>query len=331
MKPNGTLLLTGRDVAAMLTIEECMTAVEHAFKLYGEGRSSPPGILGVHARDGGFHIKAGLLNLDRSYFAAKVNANFPENVRRLGLPTIQGVVVLSDGANGYPLAVMDSIEITIQRTGAATGVAAKHLAKSDSKTVTICGCGNQGRISLRALTKVLPIERVWAYDRDQEQAQKFASELAGELRIDIKAVGDLRTAVRQSDVCITCTPSKQPFLKEDFVTPGTFIAAVGADNPEKQELEPALLSRNKVVVDVLEQCSSIGELHHALDAGVITIEEVYGELGEVIAGVKPGRTSSDEIIIFDSTGMALQDVVTAAAVYEKAVREGAGTLIDFAQ
>jgi ornithine cyclodeaminase/alanine dehydrogenase len=331
MKPNGTLLLTGRDVAAMLTIEECMTAVEHAFKLYGEGRSSPPGILGVHARDGAFHIKAGLLNLDRSYFAAKVNANFPENVRRLGLPTIQGVVVLSDGANGYPLAVMDSIEITIQRTGAATGVAAKHLAKSDSKTVTICGCGNQGRISLRALTKVLPIERVWAYDRDQEQTQKFASELAGELRIEIKAVGDLRTAVRQSDVCITCTPSKQPFLKEDFVTPGTFIAAVGADNPEKQELEPALLSRNKVVVDVLEQCSSIGELHHALDAGVITIEEVYGELGEVIAGVKPGRTSSDEIIIFDSTGMALQDVVTAAAVYEKAVREGAGTLIDFAQ
>jgi alanine dehydrogenase len=331
MKPNGTLLLTGRDVAAMLTIEECMTAVEHAFKLYGEGRSSPPGILGVHARDGGFHIKAGLLNLDRSYFAAKVNANFPENVRRLGLPTIQGIVVLSDGENGYPLALMDSIEITIQRTGAATGVAAKHLAKSDSKTVTICGCGNQGRISLRALTKVLPIEKVWAYDRDQEQTQKFASELAGELRIDIKAVGDLRTAVRQSDVCITCTPSKQPFLKEDFVAPGTFIAAVGADNPEKQELEPALLSRNKVVVDVLEQCSSIGELHHALDAGVITIEDVYGELGEVIAGVKPGRTSSDEIIIFDSTGMALQDVVTAAAVYEKAVREGAGTLIDFAQ
>jgi ornithine cyclodeaminase/alanine dehydrogenase len=331
MKPNGTLLLTGRDVAAMLTIEECMTAVEHAFKLYGEGRSSPPGILGVHARDGVFHIKAGLLNLDRSYFAAKVNANFPENVRRLGLPTIQGVVVLSDGENGYPLALMDSIEITIQRTGAATGVAAKHLAKSDSKTVTICGCGNQGRISLRALTKVLPIEKVWAYDRDQGQTQKFASELAGELRIDIKAVGDLRTAVRQSDVCITCTPSKQPFLKEDFVTPGTFIAAVGADNPEKQELEPALLSRNKVVVDVLEQCSSIGELHHALDAGVITIEDVYGELGEVIAGVKPGRTSSDEIIIFDSTGMALQDVVTAAAVYEKAVREGAGTLIDFAQ
>ena len=329
MKPDGTLLLTGRDVAALLTIEECITAVERAFKLYGEGRTSPPGILGIHARDGGFHIKAGVLELTRPYFAAKVNANFPENVKRFGLPMIQGVVVLCDAENGYPLALMDSIEITIQRTGAATGVAAKHLARPDSKAATICGCGNQGRISLRALTTVLPIEKAWAYDRDQAQAQRFASELGAELRIDIDVVDDLKTAVRQSDVCVTCTPSKQPFLREDFVAPGTFIAAIGADNPEKQELEPTLLGRNKLVADVLEQCATIGELHHALEAGLLTSEDVYAELGEVIAGYKSGRTSSDEIIIFDSTGMALQDVVTAAAVYEKAVRAGAGTRIDF--
>lgn len=331
MKPDGTLLLTGRDVAALLTIDECMVAVEHAFKLYGEGRTQSPGILGIQARDGGFHIKAGLLELDRSYFAAKVNANFPENVTRFGLPIIQGVVVLCDGENGYPLALMDSIEITIQRTGAATGVAAKHLARSNSKTATICGCGNQGRISLRSLTKVLPIEKAWVYDRNQAQAQRFANELREELRIDIEAVGDLQTAVRQSDVCVTCTPSKKPFLREDFIAPGTFIAAVGADNPEKQELEPALLGRNRVVVDVLQQCATIGELHHALDAGLITNQDVYAELGEVIAGIKPGRTSSDEIIIFDSTGMALQDVVTAATVYEKAIREGAGIRIHFAE
>src|SRR5882724_10485484 len=331
MKPDGTLLLTGRDVAALLSIEECMVAVEHAFKLYGEGRTSPPGILGVHARDGGFHIKAGLLELDRSYFAAKVNANFPDNGKRYGLPTIQGVVVLCDAENGYPLALIDSIEITIQRTGAATGVAAKHLARPDSKAVTICGCGNQGRISLRALTRVLSLGKVWAYDRDQSQAQHFARELGKELGMDIEVVADLETAVRQSDVCVTCTPSKQPFLKADFIGPGTFIAAVGADNPEKQELELALLGRNKLVVDVLEQGATIGELHHALDARVITRDDVYGELGDVIAGIKPGRISSDEIIIFDSTGMALQDVVTAAAVYEKALTKGTGTLIDFGQ
>lgn len=330
MKPDGTLLLTGSDVAALLTIEECMVAVDHGFRLYGEGKASPPGILGVHARAGGFHIKAGLVELSRSYFAAKINANFPENAELFGLPTIQGVVVLCDGENGYPLALIDSIELTIQRTGAATGIAAKYLARSNSKSATICGCGNQGRISLRALTRVLPIEKAWAWDRDQTQAQNFAKDLAEDLEIDIDVVDDLQTAVKESDVVVTCTPSKQPFLKADFIAPGTFIAAVGADNPEKQELEPALLSRNKLVVDVLEQCATIGEFHHALDEGLITRQNVYGELGEVIAGLKPGRTSPEEIIVFDSTGMALQDVVTAAAVYEKAVSERAGKLINLA-
>lgn len=330
MKPDGTLLLSGREVAALLTIEECMAAVEHAFKTHGEGKTSPPGILGVHARDGGFHIKAGLMELNRSYFAAKVNANFPENAKRFELPTIQGVVVLCDGENGYPLALMDSIEITILRTGAATGVAAKYLARPDSKTATICGGGNQGRISLRALTKVLPIEQAWVWDRDQAQARRFANELTKHLGIDIEVVVDLQTAVSQSDVVVTCTTSKQPFLKADFVSRGTFIAAVGSDNPEKQELEPVLLSGNKLVVDVLEQCATIGELHHALDEGLIMRENVYGELGEVVAGIKPGRTSNDELIIFDSTGMALQDVVAAAAVYQKAVRDRVGLRVDFA-
>lgn len=331
MKPVGTLLLKRKDVAALLSIDECITAVEQVFKLQGEGKTEPPGVLGIHARDGGFHIKAGLLELDRTYFAAKANANFPQNVKRFGLPLIQGVIVLCDGENGYPLALMDSIEITIQRTGAATAVAAKYLARPDSKIVTICGCGNQGRISLLALARVLPVEKVFAFDSNNAQAQSFARELAEELRIKVEAVRELENAVRQSDICITCTPSKQFFLKSDFVVPGTFIAAVGADSPEKQEIEPSLMRDNKVVVDILEQCASIGELHHALDAGVFTKKNVHAELGAVIAGVKPGRTSPEEIIIFDSTGMALQDVVAAALVYQKAVSMGKGTLIDFAE
>jgi alanine dehydrogenase len=331
MKPVGTLLLTRHDVAALLSIEESIAAVERVFRLYGEGKTQPPGILGVHARDGGFHIKAGLLELDRSYFAAKVNANFPQNVKRFGLPLIQGVIVLCDGENGYPSAVMDSIEITIQRTGAATAAAAKHLARSDSKLATICGCGNQGRISLQALAMVFSLERAFAYDLDAARAGKFASELSEELRIEIETVRDLGQAVNRSDICITCTPSTQFFLKQEYVAPGTFVGAVGADSPEKQELEPALLSENKLVVDILEQCASIGELHHALAAGLTTKQDVHAELGDVIAGTRPGRTSSNEIIIFDSTGMALQDVIAAAAVYEKAVSKGVGTLIDFAE
>lgn len=331
MKPEGTLLLKRQDVAALLSTEEYIAAVERVFKLQGEGKTMPPGVLGLHTRDGGFHIKAGLLELDRSYFAAKTNANFPQNVKRFGLPLIQGVIVLCDAENGYPLALMDSIEITIQRTGAATAVAAKYLAKPDSKVATICGCGNQGRISLRALARVLPVEKVFAYDTDAAQAQTFARELAEELRIDVEAVHELEEAVKRSDICITCTPSKQFFLKRDHVSPGTFIAAVGADSPEKQELEPSLMCGNKIVVDVLEQCAEFGDLHHALDAGMVTKESVHAELGDVIARIKPGRMTPNEIIIFDSTGMALQDVVAAAAVYEKALDMGKGTPLNFAE
>lgn len=328
-KPTGTLLLTRHDVAALLTIEDSVSAVERVFKLYGERKTSPPGVLGVHAHDGGFHIKAGTLNLDRPYFAAKVNANFPQNSARFGLPLIQGVIVLCDAENGYPLAVMDSIEITIQRTGAATAVAAKYLARPDSHTLTICGCGNQGRVSLGALHDLFSFEEVFAYDLDHGQAEQFASELSCETAAKVTAVSDLEKAVRQSDIIVTCTPSKQFFLKEVWVRPGTFIAAVGADSEDKQELESTLLSRSKVVVDIVEQAASIGELHHSIESNLMTKADVHAELGEVVAGLKPGRSSSDEIIIFDSTGMALQDVIVAAAVYERAVRNELGQLIDF--
>jgi alanine dehydrogenase len=331
MSPVGTLLLTRRDVSSLLNIAQYVVAVERAFKLYGEGKTLPPGILGVHARAGGFHIKAGLLELDRPYFAAKVNANFPQNVKRFGLPLIQGVIVLCDAENGYPLALMDSIEITIQRTGAATAVAAKYLARPNSKAVTICGCGNQGRVSLRALNGIFSLERVFAYDVDAVQAQRFASELSAELRIAVDAVQEPGAAVECSDICVTCTPANQFFLKREYVAPGTFVAAVGADSEAKQELEPGLLSENKIVVDILGQCASIGELHHALASGLMTKQDVHAELGEVVAGTKPGRTSSDEIIVFDSTGMALQDVIAAATVYEKAVNNGLGTMINFAE
>src|SRR5215213_8553343 len=155
IKPKGTLLLKRAEVAELLDLDECIEAVERAFRLQAEGKAPPPGTLGLHARDGGFHIKAGLLELDRPYFAAKTNANFPQNVKRFSLPLIQGIIVLCDGENGYPLALMDSIEITIQRTGAATAVAAKYLARPDSKVATIAGCGNQGRISLQSLAEVL--------------------------------------------------------------------------------------------------------------------------------------------------------------------------------
>ncbi|MBT1699545.1 ornithine cyclodeaminase family protein [Fulvivirgaceae bacterium PWU4] len=325
-----TLLLGRKDVRALLTIDECIAGVEQAFKLRALGKAQAPGVLGVHAHDGGFHIKAGILTLGRAYFVTKTNANFPDNMKRHGLPTIQGVVVVSDAQNGALLALLDSIEITIIRTGAATAVAAKYLSNPEAKTVTICGCGNQGRISLKALLAVRTIERVFAYDQDEAIAQRFSETLGHELNVDIEAVADFKAALAKSDICITCTPSKKPFISRNDIRPGTFIAAVGSDNDNKQELEAGLLAGNKVIADSIDQASKIGELHHALDDGVMKIGDVYAELGEIIAGLKPGRISKDEIIIFDSTGTALQDVAAAAVVYEKAIERSLGARLNFA-
>jgi ornithine cyclodeaminase/alanine dehydrogenase len=245
------------------------------------------------------------------------------------MPNIQGLVVLCDATNGYPLAVMDSIEITILRTGAATAVAAKHLARPDAKVATICGCGNQGRVQLRALCRVLPLQHIYVFDLNQEQAGTFAGELSRELGIEVEAVQDLVPAVRRSDVCVTCTPAKKFFLHKGHVAPGTFIAGVGADNEDKQELDPQLLASSKLVTDILDQCAEIGDLHHAIATGLMQTSNVHAELGEVVAGLKPGRTSQEEITIFDSTGTALQDVAAAAVVYERATKCGRGIQFRF--
>jgi alanine dehydrogenase len=331
MKQEGTLLLKRSEIAALLDVEECMSAVELALKLHAEGKTAPPGILGIHAPHGGFHIKAGLLDITRAYFAAKTNANFPLNMKRFGLPLIQGTIVLCDADNGQPLALMDSMEITILRTGAATGVAAKYLARPDAKVATICGCGNQGRISLTAIMKVRPLSLVYAFDIDADCSRRFAEQLSDEIGIKVEPVSNLGAAVAKSEICVTCTPSTKPFLSREHVKPGTFIAAVGADSEEKQELDPALMASSKIVVDLLDQCASIGDLHHALAKGLVTKDDVHAELGQVIAGMRPGRTSNDETIIFDSTGTALQDVAAAAMAYEKARSSGRGIVIDLGE
>ena len=329
MTTNGTLILKRSEVAALLTLDDCIAAVEQAFKLYGEGKCDPPGMLGIHGREGSFHMKAGVLAPDgREFFAVKANANFMQNRARFGLPTIQGIVALYDGERGTPLAVLDSMEITMLRTGAATAVAAKFLARADAHTATICGCGNQGRVQLRALTRVRRIERAHAFDLDASLAEKFSKEMSAELKFPVSPVSNLSSAVHASDVCVCCTPAKKFYLKKEMVSSGAFVAGVGADNPDKHELDPALFAGNKIVVDILEQCASSGDLHHALDARVITRDAVHAELGEIVAGRKPGRTSPSEITIFDSTGTALQDVAAAVKVYENAVARGVGLRVE---
>jgi len=326
MHSKGTLILTRSEVATLMTFDDYIIAVEQAFRAYAEGGAILPSLLHIETTDGEFHIKSGGLKLSRLYVAVKVNGGFFGNMKRFGLPNIQGMISLYDGETGFPLACMDSTEITVNRTGALTALAARYLARSDSSVATICGCGRQGRIQLVGLKHVRPLKTAFAFDRDTATAEAFAEQMSRELGLDVRQAPELRIAVEQSDIVVTCTPSKQAFLDKDTVRPGTFISAVGADSPSKQELDPRLMVSNTIVVDILEQCATVGELHHAIDSGLVTRRDVHAELADVIVGRRRGRSSRDEVIVFDTTGTALQDVSAAAAVYERAMARGVGHL-----
>jgi ornithine cyclodeaminase/alanine dehydrogenase-like protein (mu-crystallin family) len=277
----------------------------------------------IPAESGGFHVKAASLG---GYVAVKTNSNFPGN-RRHGLPTIQGAILLFEAANGVLLAMIDSIEITIKRTGAATAVAARYLARPDSRTATISGCGVQGRAQLEALRHGLDIRRVFLFDNDRAAAEQFAVEIAAEGALDVQVASTLRDATLQSDVIAACTTAHTPYLGAADVRPGTFIAAIGADNPEKSEIEPALMAKARVVTDVTAQCAAMGDLHHALRAGTMRAADIHAELGELVRGCKPGRTTPDEVTIFDGCGLGIQDVAASARAYELARLRDAGARI----
>ena len=319
------LVLSRRDVMDLLTLDVCIEAVERAFRLHAEERTYGPRVVGLPTEDGGFHIKIAGLRGERSYFAAKTNGNFPNNAQRFSLPTIQGTVVLADAINGTPLAVIESGSITMLRTAAATAVAAKYLARSDARAATVVGCGVQGEVQLAAIAAVLPIQRALMLDNDHARAEAAAERATSRLGLRAEAVKDLRAALSESDVCVTCTPARRAYVMAPDIAPGTFIAAVGADSQGKQEIDPQLVANATLIVDVIDQCAEIGELQHALAAGLMTREQVHAELGDVVAGRRPGRTRTDEITIFDSSGTALQDVAAAIAVYEKARTTGRGT------
>src|SRR5256885_7705531 len=219
MQAEGTVLLRRSDVEKLLSLRDCIDAVEEVFRLQGQGKIPSSEILGVKAPKGGLHVKAGLLPRGQTYIVAKLNNNFPGNRPQSDLPTIQGLIAIYNAENGRPLAVLDSIDITIKRTAAASAVAAKYLARKNSSVATICGCGEQGRAQLRALHSVLPLNKIHAFDLDDRAATDLAAELSHELRIDIEPVRDLSSAIQKSHVYVTCTPANEFFVgKEDVAS-----------------------------------------------------------------------------------------------------------------
>jgi ornithine cyclodeaminase/alanine dehydrogenase-like protein (mu-crystallin family) len=327
---SGTLLLSGPEVRALLPMRDCIEAVEAGFRLLAGG-GVEQGVVGIHTGAGGFHVKAAALRGPRPFFVAKLNGNFPANPARFGLPSIQGVVALCDAENGRLLALMDSGEITRIRTGAATAVAARYLARPDSAALTLFGCGRQAESQVDALMEVLPISRVWLNDSAPGAADRLAARLRTRYGFESAGVegNELTRVLARSDVIVTCTPSRRFFLTRAMVSRGTFVAGVGTDDSRKQELEPELLAENTVVADVLDQCLTIGDLHHAQSAGLMTRQQVHAELAEVVAGTKSGRTDRDEITVFDSTGTAVEDVAAAVLCYQRATAEALGLTMHF--
>ncbi len=307
-----TLILTRADVSRLMTQQDWIEAVETGFRAAAAGEAASPPPMEIGGIGGAFHAKGASLQATRPYVALKLNGNFPGNPSTSGLPTIQGAILLCDGESGSLLAIMDSIEVTLRRTAATTALAARFLARPESTTILICGCGEQGAAQLAALRAVLPLRRVLAWDRDPAKARSFEGE----------AVSDLAAAALASDVIVTATTASEPFLAAAMISPGTFVAAVGADSPGKSEIEPELMARALVVADVLDQCTVMGDLRHAIESGSMRREDVHAELAELVVGAKPGRSEDGQVTIFDSTGTALQDVAAAARIYERACSQG---------
>jgi ornithine cyclodeaminase/alanine dehydrogenase-like protein (mu-crystallin family) len=264
-----------------------------------------------------FHIKSAQRAGARALAVIKVNGNFPDNAARHELPTIQGFVALLDAERGCVLALMDSIEITARRTAAATALAATYLARPQSRTLAMIGCGVQARYHVEALRDVAPIETIVFCDPRDAAADAFGLQVR-ELGLESRRASDARTAARAADIIVTVTTSNRAVLALSDIEPGSFVAGVGADNPAKHELAADLMQASRLIVDSMAQASTMGDLHHAIAAGAMQTTDVHGELAELVAGRVAGRTSGAERWVFDSTGLAIQDLAAAEMIYERA-------------
>ncbi len=328
-----TLLLTDEEIKPLLSIGEVMEAVEEAFREKGLGyvQMPPKPYLFFEKYDGDLRVMPSYLErIDVS--AVKVVNSHPNNLSSYGLPTVMATIILIDPKNGAPLAVMGGSYITALRTGAAGGIAVKYLARKDSKVIGLVGAGTQARTQLAALIslyKELDEVRVWS--RTRETRNRFVSKMRELYRKEVNRIRPLESvkeAVEECDIVVTSTPSRNPIVMNEWISKGTHFNCIGADAPGKEEIDPAVLKGAKIVVDDWEQASHSGEINVPLTKGLIKKEDIWGDLGEIVAGLKAGRASRDEITVFDSTGLAAQDAVTAKIVYEKAISKNIGRFIE---
>lgn len=314
-----TLLLSKSDVAALMDMREVMGVVEQAFRDYATGRAQMPAKVYIQLDKGDFRAMPGAV--PGAVGLKWVNVHLGN--RKLGLPTIMGILIYSDPDTAYPLAIMDATEVTAYRTAATSANASKYLARPDSRTLGLIGAGRQAYMHLQSHALIFPLDEIKVYDLCSEATDALIGHFPG---------FNLRRAsaeeVAGCAIVCTLTPATAPVVQASWLKPGTHINAVGADAPGKQELDPGILQGARVVVDDLAQACHGGEINVAVGQGLLTREQIWGTLGEIIAGTKRGRQDDKVVTVFDSTGLAIEDIAVARLVYQKARERGQYLLVD---
>jgi ornithine cyclodeaminase len=323
------LVVREKEIRALLDPAACIQAMEQAFAAYATGKAQLPPVINLEVPEhrGEVHIKTGHLS-GGPYYAVKIASGFYDNAAP-GLPSSSGMVLVFDSRTGAPAAfLLDNGFITDLRTAAAGALAVKYLSRQQVNTVAVIGAGAQARYQAKLLPLARSFREVHIWGRSREKAEACVEDLrqagiSGQPKFAVE--NSVEDAVRKADLVITVTASRAPLVRAEWLAPGTTVIAVGSDGPDKQELDVGVLVRaDRIVADSLPQCIRLGEIHHAVEQGVIRKEKVGAELGEIAAGLKPGRKGDQELIVCDLTGVGVQDVAAASLVMERALAAGAG-------
>ncbi len=317
------LFLNQDEISRLLTVADTIRCVEDAFREKSLGHTQMPPKVYIYYKkhDGDLRIMPSYIERVEKSGVKVVNVH-PKNPTSKGLPTVMGVIILIDPCTGAPIAIMDGTLITAARTGGASGVATKWLARKDSRVLGLVGAGRQAINQLECIAEVASITDVKVHDRYMEIAKRFVNNVESCFNFSFTVATNIEACVKDSDIVSTITPSRNPIIKDEWVKDGIHINAIGADAAGKQELDPKILKRAKIVVDDWEQACHSGEVNVPLSKGNLSKGDIYGELSEIVCGTRRGRESDKEITVFDSTGLSLQDVTTAWMVYEKAKKKG---------
>jgi alanine dehydrogenase len=315
--PESTLLISKSQIENVLDMRDCVSIIEETFRLYGQGQVQMPPKMYLSFEKGDLRCMPAYVQSLKIAGVKNVNVH-PFNQT---LPTVMATITLIDPDTGFPLAIMDGTHITNMRTGAAGAVAAKYLSRQDSKTAAFIGAGAQARTQLEALLITRPgICEVTVFDAGEDKMKSFALIAKARFNLDVQPAKSVEDAVRNADIVTTTTPVRAPIVKAEYIRKGTHINAFGADASGKQELDSEILRQSRIVIDNWEQASHSGEINVPLSKGIITRQDIYGDIGEIVTGKKQARQSPDQITVFDSTGLSIQDISVAAEVYQRLVQ-----------